>query len=241
MITDKKIENQTIIYKFAKGMATLFLGVVIPLILMFQAYFVLHELSHNIQTHESNNTVTENFIKVRKELSSANDFLLFTKLQTENVNYNVMINKQVMKVAVMNIGFAVMSVGIMFILLGFKEISDTQQKTENGMTLSGAANGIKFDVKTGSTGLAIFILGSLMASGSGILPNEYRAGDIPGYWYEGKSAAQRNIAEKHSLSEREELSVRNYQDCRINNSDGLQFARCFTNRFADTYDKETSK
>jgi hypothetical protein len=89
-----------------------------------------------------------------------------------------MTNKQVMKVSVMQIGFSVISIGMMLIVLGI-----------NSGGVKGAVEGagLKFDFKTGSTGVAVFLVGAVMATAGGVLKNKYKTGVIPKYISEDSS------------------------------------------------------
>ncbi|MCJ1958667.1 hypothetical protein MUB10_27560, partial [Klebsiella variicola] len=69
-----------------------------------------------------------------------------------------------MKLTIIHIGLAVISVGMMFIILGINDGGG-----EGGVKLSG----IDFNFKTVSSGLAIFIAGALMASGGALINNIY--------------------------------------------------------------------
>lgn len=79
-----------------------------------------------------------------------------------------------MKNTVMHIGYATISLGLSLILLGIKE-------ENGGGEAKIAAPGITFDVKTGSTGAYVFVIGALMATVGGSLPNKYQGSTIPVY------------------------------------------------------------
>lgn len=69
----------------------------------------------------------------------------------EHSNYGVVHDKQRMKIVVMQIGFSVASVGIVFILLAMND---------GGAELSPETTGTRIDFKTASTGLAAFLIGA---------------------------------------------------------------------------------
>ena len=85
-----------------------------------------------------------------------------------------MINKQIMKVTIMQIGFAVISVGMMFIVLGIND---------GGASGGAEVSGFKFDFKSGSTGVVVFVVGALMATAGGVLKNDYNTVPIPEFVY----------------------------------------------------------
>lgn len=70
----------------------------------------------------------------------------------------------------MNAGFAVVSVGLMLIVLGV-DVGGFEGRAE--------ALDLKFDFKTGSTGVAVFVIGALMISWGGALKNKYEGSTIP--------------------------------------------------------------
>lgn len=282
--------SNSLVQKFSKEIATIVLGVIIPLALMFQAYSVLQKLNLRIQEKKDSPTLAATFTEFKKNLTYGNDYLLITKLHAEQVNLEVMTNKQVMKIAIINIGFAVMSVGIMFLLLGISETGNSQpsirdvalksepvaekpsskdtinsgdltvkenassksptsepnetenknskptQPEANAMQIAGEAKGVKFDIKTGSTGIAVFLLGALMATGGGLIPNEYHTGNIPGYFSHDPLQNQ-NLAKQgsNSLSEREQQMIKNFNICKSNFSDSHELAYCFTNKYLNEY------
>jgi hypothetical protein len=139
---------------------------------MAQAYVGLSALSGQVSSALSAKTPAQVFAEAKPHLQGANDYALYSIIAAERTNQSVVINKQIMKIVVMQIGFAVASIGIMFIILG---ISD------------GGADGVvgwgtfKFDFKTGSTGVVVFVLGAAMATAGGVLKNEYATVPIPGF------------------------------------------------------------
>jgi hypothetical protein len=98
--------------------------------------------------------------------------MFFSLLYSESANQKTMINKQVMKVSIMQIGFAVMSIGTMFIVLGIND---------GGARGSAHFSGLKVDIRKASTGVLIFLVGAAMATAGGVLKNEYSTVTIPKY------------------------------------------------------------
>lgn len=159
----------------AKQFVIVALGVVIPIFLLMQAYAGLSSLATDVGYVRKSENVSELFLSAKKSINNVNDYALLSLLYAEHANQKTMLNKQVMKVSIMQIGFAVLSVGMMFIVLGIKEGG-----AEGGIGIGE----IKFDFKTGSTGLVVFVIGALMATAGGVLKNDYDTVPIPGYAYD---------------------------------------------------------
>jgi hypothetical protein len=102
------------------------------------------------------------------------DYALGSVVFVETSNRQVMLNKQRMKIAVMHIGFAVISVGLMLMILGIDV---------GGIDASGASQGggISVAVKIASTGVLVFVIGASMATIGGILGNDYKSVGIPSF------------------------------------------------------------
>ena len=167
---------------FARLLVIIIFGVVVPIIILFQAYQGTSYLSENIPYKYSTDDLVKTFSAAKSFLNNANDYAIFSLLYTEHANQKTMINKQIMKVSVMQIGFSVISIGMMLIVLGINT---------GGIEGSGEVNGIKFDFKIGSTGVAVFLVGAVMATVGGVLKNEYTTGKIPEYIFEDSSKEQK--------------------------------------------------
>ncbi|MDH5668829.1 MAG: hypothetical protein OEY86_12530 [Nitrospira sp.] len=155
-----------------RSFAIIVFGVVFPSLVIFQAYAGISSLRDNVAYQTTGNSLIDNFQSAKKHISSANDYALFSLLYVEHANQKTMINKQVMKVSIVHIGFAVISVGLMLIILGIQEGG-----VEGGIDVQG----LKFDFKTGSTGVAMFCIGAIMATVGGVLKNDYQTSEIPKY------------------------------------------------------------
>ncbi|MFT4503162.1 hypothetical protein [Caballeronia sp. 15711] len=158
---------------FARSFGVLFFGVILPVVVLFQAYMTLYAMPKTIPGHEMD--VVQTFGDVKKLASDsniANDYALFAMLFAEQSNKQAIVNKQLLKVVIIQVGFAVISVGLMFIILG---ISD------GGATFGGKGGGISVDLKTGSTGLVTFVIGAAMAAGGALIPNEYTTVGAPDF------------------------------------------------------------
>ena len=159
-------------HKFTQILAGLILGLIIPVYLLINVSHSISKLNEEINMKEGLNEVIINFKKIKVDLKTPDDYALISMLAAENANQKTMINKQIMKVAVIQIGFSVISIGLFFIVLGFND----------GGVDANAGNGeFTFNVKTGSTGLVAIIIGASMATMGGIMKNEYRTVQVPIY------------------------------------------------------------
>lgn len=150
----------------------LIFGILIPVLILFQAYFGLSSSLDNVSESVKSGTGTALFNEASEKLVTGNDYVLFSLIYTENANQQVVTNKQIMKLSVMQIGFAVISLGLMFVILGF---------SDGGASGQGQSGGLSFSFSTGSTGLAVVVIGALMATEGGVLKNDYSTVPIPSY------------------------------------------------------------
>jgi hypothetical protein len=155
-----------------KRLTILLFGVVFPVIVLFQAYQALGTLRKDIKEDINVVQMFSDFKKLTTESTIADDYALFSVMYVEQSNKQSIISKQLLKVVIMQVGFSVISIGLMFIILGIND---------GGATLAAEGGGGKFDFKTGSTGLVAFVIGAAMAAGGALLPNRYETVGIPSY------------------------------------------------------------
>ena len=155
--------------------ASIVFGVMFPVLILFQAYTGFGTLKDDVSYKTTTTDLITNLSAAKANIESANDYALFSLLYVEHANQKTMINKQIMKTSVMHIGFAVISIGIMLIIFGI------QGGGEGGAEGKFGIQDITFDFKTGSTGVAVFCVGALMATVGGVLKNEYTASTIPSF------------------------------------------------------------
>jgi hypothetical protein len=190
---------------FISGIAVVVLGVVFPILILAQAYLGLASLARNIDRSLSQDQVVDVFERVQPLTKSANDYALYSAMFAENVNQTVITNKQIMKVVIIEIGFAAMSLGLMFVMLGFND----------GGGEGGVGWGdVRIDFKTASTGALVFVAGALMATAGGVQKNEYKSVPVPEYIALGPSGP----------SEAEKSNFEAYRNCEAL---GDEFAACF--------------
>lgn len=192
---------------FARKVAMILFGVVVPLLILAQAYVGLASLGKSVSYAGRNDDLVQTLAAARKNLTNGNDYALFSLLYTEQANQRTMVNKQVMKVSIMQIGFAVASVGMMLIILGFND---------GGASGTAELSGVKFDFKSGSTGVVVFLVGASMATMGGVLKNDYSTVPIPQY-------VQMEANPNHARS------IKAFIECR--KFDGDKFKDCFVGLF----------
>lgn len=158
--------------KIARTIAIILFGLVFPLIIAIGVSGRIDRAEGFVERASSGSYVMEQFAKQPNPFKSANDYALIALADSERANLAVMINKQVMKLVIVYMGFAVMSFAMMFIVLGI---------TDGPVLASGAASGFKFSLQFGSIGAAVFVLGAAMSAGGGLLRNDYHTVGLPGF------------------------------------------------------------
>lgn len=157
---------------FARGMATLVFGLALPVAIAVNAEHRFDAALSLISNAASRSYIEDALNSPDKKLTSSNDYTLVALADAERANLSVMVNKQVMKIIVIYMGFAVMSFAMMFIVLGF---------TDSPVAAIGEGAGFKLDVRFGSIGAAVFVVGAAMAAGGGLLRNEYHTVGLPSF------------------------------------------------------------
>lgn len=203
-----------------RSVAVAALGLALPLVVLIQAYTGLSHLSGVVARDVSPDVGVYLFKQIQPLAKTANDYALYSLIYSENVNETVIVNKQVMKIVIMQIGFAVSSLGLMFVVLGFNA--------------GGASGKFKFldvdiDFKTASTGVAVFIIGALMTTAGGVLKNDYTTLPLPNYIDPGAQAAPATDAG----------GLQAYKTCKAQAGD--EFAACFASLYAQLHSAELDK
>jgi hypothetical protein len=163
------------IEKRIKSISIIVFGIIVPMFVLFQAYSGISTLTNNVIYDDKIEDVVANYKEINEIPMDGNDFSLFSLVYTEHANQKMMVNKQVMKVSIIQIGFAVISIGMMLIVLGIND---------GGADSSAGFGGVSFDIKTGSSGVFVFVVGAIMATAGGVLKNDYNTVPIPAYYYQ---------------------------------------------------------
>ena len=166
-------------------LAILLFGAIFPSVVLYSAFSDISELTDRVDYKGDLKNAVHAYDSVtngKDKLVETNQYILLSLFITENANQNAMVNKQVMKTAVMQIGFALISIGMLFIMLGFND---------GGIDGAGSVGEFSFDFKIGSSGLAAFTIGAVMVTLGGVLKNEYNTVPIPNYTAKLKSLTLR--------------------------------------------------
>ncbi len=193
------------------GVAVVLLGIVFPIILLVQAYDGLRTLRQFVVADVSA-TPEARFATIKPRLANANDYGLFSLLSAEHANETMMTNKQIMKISTIQVGFSVISLGLMLVILGIND---------GGVNGAGEIESVKFNFKTGSTGVVIFLAGAGMAAAGGLLRNDYKTVPIPTYVY---------------TTSQDRIALAYYQQCKVDHPAQLQ--ACFLEKFEHSIAKE---
>lgn len=178
-----------------KLIASIVFGIFLPVLILFQAYSGMASLKDDVVYNVTTSDLAMNLGEAKENLDNPNDYALFSLLYVEHANQKTMINKQILKTSVMHIGFAVISIGMMLIILGIEQ---------GGVEGAFSSQGVSFDFKTGSTGVAVFCVGALMATIGGVLKNEYTTSTIPSF---GEVSMPASFSRDQSVSYRQSLDA----------------------------------
>lgn len=204
-------------HMISRRIAVLLLGVIVPAIILFQSMMGLAALSTSINEADKEDVVSLTS-KLKSINPNGNDYSFVSLINSERSNKKVMVSKQIMKVSVMQIGFAVISLGMMLIVLGIND---------GGIEASADHQRLRFDFKTGSSGIVIFLVGASMAAAGGILKNDYTTVQLPNYLY---------ISSSQELPANDKNILHNYQECKLRYATRLE--ECFTRFYELAYAQE---
>lgn len=194
---------------FLKLLAILFLGFIFPIALIFQSYIGMQTLTSDFKTTSKNEGAVSEVQQLKKLITTSNDYNFASLVFLENKNFEVMKRKQIMKVTVIQLGYAMMSIGLMLIMLGFEDKEHA---------LSGGWDSFKLDFKTGSTGALVIVIGAVMATLGGVLKNDYGNNAIPPY-------------KTYQESTRNDEVTSIYNGCIEMNKQNSGAAECFINSY----------
>lgn len=218
----------------ARRLAAITFGIILPIILLYTAFCNLQDVSKKLYQIESEQGLQKAYEPLKGILSSANDYILYSLMYVEQSNQRTMVNKQAMKLTIIHIGFAIMCVGIMFVVLGIND---------GGAQGVGEFGGGTFNLKTASSGFAIFIGGALMASGGALLNNQYATAAVPGYIQvltqadpPPDPAAEAAATRQHVAWVKENQLIQFYKKCRA--YDDTQYAQCLAGIVPKLYSEE---
>lgn len=155
-----------------KLLATLILGFIFPIALIYQSYIGMQTLTSDFKATSKTESMIGEVQQLKQLIHNSNDYKFASLVFLENKNFEVMKRKQIMKVTVIQLGYAMMSIGLMLIMLGFEDKEHA---------ISGGWDSFKLDFKTGSTGALVVVIGAVMATLGGVLKNDYSNNPLPPY------------------------------------------------------------
>ena len=176
-----KPQTAVVLRNWVKGLLTLVFGLLLPCVVTINAFMVTSKVMDSTlekpsviagEPGKAPGNLLTSFKAMKADLVTKNDYVLLTALYLEQTNMKTFISKQLMKTIVIHLGFAVMSIGLCFIIMGINE---------GGMQAGTDGGPMNFNFTIGSTGLAAFVIGAAMASGGGLLSNEYKTIEVSGY------------------------------------------------------------
>jgi len=167
-----RVRTRRIAATSTRWIALVLLGLICPLAMLAQAFIATDRLGRSLEGRTTLSGFHSALPQAVTKFDRPDAYRYASLLFLEASNQEVVLHKQQTKIAVMNIGFAVMCLGLSCILFGF-----------DGGGIAGEAEvaSKKFKIQTASSGVAMFLLGSMLAAGGGLLANEYQTAGAPGY------------------------------------------------------------
>lgn len=178
--------------------AAIIFGVLFPAFILAQAFWSMQQLNATLRSADGFPLLRE-FATLKEQLHRPEDYMLASQVLAESASQRTMINKQVMKASAMHVGFATMSLGLMLVLLGFREYQQLQ--------VSGG--GITVDMRRVTSGALVFVAGSAMTAVAALVPNEYRT---VAPFYLGVESTQSATAPETVLDDYTRRCAKTYQE-----------------------------
>ena len=152
--------------------SALFLGIILPMIVISISLYDMNRVMSSLDDRLSVQEIGDQVSGLAGKLNHSNDYALYTVMFLERTNQSVIINKQLIRSLVIMIGLAVICIGLAFAVLGVKE---------SGMDVNGAVQGLSFDVKAGTPGIAAIVIGGIMVTIGGVWPGQYTTNQSPSF------------------------------------------------------------
>jgi len=184
--------THTATLKIARLLAFLVLGLALPTVLIFQAHESMGRMSEVASDGNDIATVLRSLPASVQNLRSQNDYALLSIAMVEASNQRTMLTKQRMKMSVMHIGFAVISLGLMMLVLGL-EAGGVE-------VIGGPSQSLSLNLKTTSTAVTAIVLGAAMSAAGALMPNQYTTVSIPSYAPLSNYAAEERLLKLRSLA-----------------------------------------
>ncbi|MBV8659160.1 MAG: hypothetical protein JO142_15170 [Burkholderiales bacterium] len=163
--------------RIAKFTAIVLFGLVFPALLLSGAYRATQTVADYAEEQPGHHEVTVTVPPPVNQFARPSDYALYGMMYVESSGRRVVSIRQAMKISVIQIGLAVISIGIMLIMLGI-DAGGVEVKVEGGTQ---TVPKLAVDIKTASSGVAVFIVGATMSMLGGLIKNEYQAASVPGF------------------------------------------------------------
>lgn len=157
--------------KLGRGLVVTLLGLVLPAVLLGDAYIAIKELDQGVAAVADLKDLEQSLPAPMRLFKSPNDYVFLSSVFLESGAQRVALNRLRMKVATVHVGFALMCVGLLFVLAGIDPGG-----VEIGTTVKEGAGA---SLKTASGGAAILFVGALIAAAGGLAPSTYKSGSVP--------------------------------------------------------------
>jgi hypothetical protein len=205
--------------RVARLAAFLLLGLLLPGLLLFQAHQAMGRMSDVAGDGNDLVTVLKSLPPQVQRLQTQNDYALLSIAMVEASNQRTMLTKQRMKMSVMHIGFAVISLGLMMLVMGLEA---------GGIDVAaGSTHAPSFDLKTTSTAVTAIVLGAVMSGAGALVPNPYTTVSVPSY------APVSNTSQDDRL-----VKLRNMATQCAAEAPKAQLAACFQNSIVTTLSEQ---
>jgi hypothetical protein len=152
-------------------------GLIVPIVLIWSASQTVGQMLGDMNNDASQKAGHSEIVKLLQVYDIApnngNKFAFTSYLIAQQINEKVIKKKTLLKAVLMQLGLVIVSIGLLFIVLGFRD----------GGLKGGASGalGVDFNVTVGSTGLATIFLGVLMITFGGVVSNKFTTVGVPSF------------------------------------------------------------
>lgn len=185
--------SKLVALRISRLTAVLFLGLLLPAVLLFQAHQAMGRMSEIASDGNDIASVLKSLPAGVQQLRSQNDYAILSIAIMEASNQRTMQVKQRMKMSVMHIGFAVVSLGLMMLVLGL-------EAGGVDITTGQSPQSLALNLKTTSTAVTAIVLGASMAAAGALIPNPYTTVSVPSYAPVANLAADERLLKLRSMA-----------------------------------------
>jgi hypothetical protein len=209
-------------------------GLIVPLLLIWSSSQTVTKMVSDMNEDAN---LTKGHAEVYQLLESydinpdhGNLYAFTSYLIAQQTNEKVIKKKTLLKAMLMQLGLVIVSIGLLFVVLGFKE---------GGVDGSASGiSGIDFNITIGSTGLATIFFGVLMITLGGVVSNKFTTVGVPKYSHQVVSA---NLKRGQIAISQENL-LKELENCRMSEidyvSEKMSVFVCIDRAFSALYKEE---